>query len=75
MFLLLRLIQFNRAISKINLNEKNIESKLLSIYKERVTNSIKEDNKLDTKKEDGPCTECKTIDTPQWRRGPQGYRT
>lgn len=35
--LLLRLIQFNRAISKINLNEKNIESKLLSIYKEHIT--------------------------------------
>ncbi|KAG1048707.1 hypothetical protein G6F43_008924 [Rhizopus delemar] len=50
---------FSLAISKINLNEKNIEK----------------DNKLDTKKEDGPCTECKTIDTPQWRRGPQGYRT
>lgn len=24
---------------------------------------------------DGPCTDCHTFDTPQWRRGPHGYRT
>ncbi|ORE15371.1 SET domain-containing protein [Rhizopus microsporus] len=24
---------------------------------------------------DGPCTDCHTVDTPQWRRGPHGYRT